>query len=286
MVSLAEENSAKKGTGVTQNQDTENAVSNEEIYKLIKEIEKTNLGKEDLYKTLLDMKNEKIGMLQGNISNILAWTAVLIGLIGLIIAVIGIYINYRIKKVFTKIDVLYKETNVVSDKIISTSNKWEQILDDTQKRQQQIEQFINSRDFDQQIKKLGDAYDELQLFKNKIEKEYKLKNIQDLRDIIIKDFSILNENKKEGNLIPTLLEELKTLNQEYMDIILSSTLIGGNKNETDGYLLNFQDKFVELAKKIRIVRYLNLYGNNGGVLTDEEIRNMALDSLKGYIEFI
>jgi hypothetical protein len=51
MISSAQENPPKKIVEDIQNVKTGNAVSNEEIDKLIKELEKSNVGKEELYKT-------------------------------------------------------------------------------------------------------------------------------------------------------------------------------------------------------------------------------------------
>ncbi len=101
--------------------------------KIMQESNKENIHeevtKEELYKTIIDLKDERIQLVQGNISSVLNIMGVMLSFFALIAAILALTIG-RINKKIGEVDKLIKRSNALSKEIeesLANAKKLEEI---------------------------------------------------------------------------------------------------------------------------------------------------------------
>lgn len=85
---------------------------------------KSGVSQSDLYQQLLDEKNDRIGLLQGNISSVLEFIGIIITILTILAAIAGFVINHNLKKTYSQIEKDKDEIKSLMDEAKTWKNRW------------------------------------------------------------------------------------------------------------------------------------------------------------------
>ncbi|NUU59158.1 hypothetical protein [Paenibacillus agri] len=178
-----------------------------EIEKIIdaKFAEQRPLTEDELTKIVLEMKNEKIANLEGNLSAIIDTSALFVGLIALALAtvtgLIGWYIKKGIDEKLNKIEGIERDISKINANIQSKSNEIEEQYKEVKRFKDDLDKFHQKLDsFSSKLKEHKNNFDEL-CDLNEI--------MQNVTDSIILIFRYLNNTKDAEQIISETSQIIK-----------------------------------------------------------------------------
>ena len=136
-------NNANTGNAITEDQlekailemKIENSKETEKLHEMIiKEQGEALSNKEEMYKVLLDTKNDKIGLLQGNISSILTFLGVAIALF----TIFAVWLTNKIRKATNDLELLRSQVDETKNKL----DKNQAMIDEQENKAKDLQKFI------------------------------------------------------------------------------------------------------------------------------------------------
>ncbi|MEC3543912.1 hypothetical protein P9135_28995, partial [Bacillus thuringiensis] len=111
------------------------------------------LNKDEVYKMLLDSKSEKIGLMQGNISSILAVFGLIIAVLAVVATVFGIRLNKNfserydeIKKIKDEIDTEKGNLDALKSSMLKTNEELNSAKKELEQKDQKLASYIEKTD--------------------------------------------------------------------------------------------------------------------------------------------
>jgi uncharacterized membrane protein len=249
------------GAQLKTNTETQKYVTKDELDKLLEEFEEKNgPTKQEMQQLLIEIQKDKIGLLQGNISSILALIGVIIAVITLLAGAFGVWLNDR----FTK---RYQEITTMKGEIEEKKKQIDNVKSEVIQKEIEIMDIVENLKMliSEQEKSLQNLKDKLEMNKDIV--DY-LKYVELLveREKVIREFKELKEKVKDA--ITNILD------YKSKGLILPEHL--SDPTELD-YLLNCLEKeeenFIEESNKEIDYQYFLTY-----ILDDND--NEVENSLK------
>ncbi len=100
-------------------------INEELLEKYINSLEKDHVDKKDLYEALIQTKNDKIALLQGNISVILTWGGIILAIAGIAFTIFAFWLNRlfsnKVDEINKKIDTIQKISGEIENSLQSSN---------------------------------------------------------------------------------------------------------------------------------------------------------------------
>lgn len=203
-----------------------------------------SFSKDEIYKMLIESKEEKIDLLQGNISNVISFFSVIIAIIALLATVFGFVLNNRFTKRYQEVNDIKKEIETDKDQIkkqINDINQLESHLKD-------IKEELNKEQ-----KKLKEKQSEFTSYLDWIESTSIFLNyleIKDYRELCFIKFLYLK---------PFAVNKMKEIESLFKENPILMQKMAGSESATEETLYD-EYKYLEknlLEEETNLVNHIN-----------------------------
>ncbi|WHY86061.1 hypothetical protein QNH39_26395 [Neobacillus novalis] len=177
------------------------SVTIEKVNELIKKNSKENLTNAELNDIITQLKNDRIGLLEGNISSLLGLMAVLFAAVAVIAILIGWYLRRRFDDQLNKVESIKDEIKNEKDEIKRITSE----SDDLASQIRQTKAFLKEKE--------NDILGIKQLFKVKMEDIDQIRPYMQYLEYMIQNHKVILDYIVERNQLEKLMSKLEGFKQ-------------------------------------------------------------------------